>query len=335
MAKPDQTVTRFDLAMGYNEFNLRANRQKFVGLKLFTPLPVGVRDATFRRIKIESLLGPAENTKRETRSGYSRGQFKWHTDSYNLEDHGVEEELDDEETERWSDIIRAEQLAGERAIDRVIRAHENDVKNIVEAWAQNTTVANPWDTANGTPIDDILTAIYDVKGRTAQRPNTFEITDWGWQQLSRADQFVTLIKDGKIDMPVSLTKQNFLEYFEFEDLLISDGYTNNQGENVVDESPDLATIWDPTKAFVCCVEKEGGMNGDLQTHRPHIGRTLFEREEMPAGLMSDSELAQEPALIMEEYYDPELRCSIIRARNHRQLKTMEPKAGQRLNGVTS
>ncbi|MCH8853509.1 MAG: hypothetical protein IID41_12790, partial [Planctomycetes bacterium] len=95
MAQPSTAITRFDLSLSYQEFSLRANQQKFIGLKVLPPIAVGLQSADFQKVKVASLLGPVEDTTRAPKGEYSRSSYEWGTDNYSTTDEGVEEVLDD------------------------------------------------------------------------------------------------------------------------------------------------------------------------------------------------------------------------------------------------
>src|SRR5689334_21445185 len=111
MGAPITAITRLDLSLTYQEFSLLANLKKFIGLLVLPPLGVEQEAADFAKILISSLLGKVEETKRAPRSGYNRDTWEWGKDSYALEEHGVEEPVDDATVERYGDVVRVEQLA--------------------------------------------------------------------------------------------------------------------------------------------------------------------------------------------------------------------------------
>src|SRR3972149_10654017 len=127
MASPSTAITRFDLSLTYQEFSLVANQQKFIGLQVLPPIAVSQEGAEFVRIEIASLLSKIEETKRAPKSGYARDDWEWSKDSYAVEEHGVEEVVDDATVEKYGDVLRTEQIATARAVNRVLQRLEYDI----------------------------------------------------------------------------------------------------------------------------------------------------------------------------------------------------------------
>src|SRR5689334_216694 len=111
MATPSTAITRLDLSLTYQEFALLANLKKFIGLMVLPPIAVEQEAAEFAKIVIASLLGKVEETKRAPKAEYNRDTWEWGKDSYALDEHGVEEVVDDASVERYGDVIRVEQLS--------------------------------------------------------------------------------------------------------------------------------------------------------------------------------------------------------------------------------
>jgi hypothetical protein len=127
MASPSTAITRFDLSIAYAEFNLLNNMKKFIGLKVLPALAVAQEASDFLKIKIASYLTAVEDTRRAPKASYARDDFEWTKDSYALDEHGVEEVVDDATVERYGDIVRAEQICSVRAINRVLQRLEYDI----------------------------------------------------------------------------------------------------------------------------------------------------------------------------------------------------------------
>lgn len=327
---PSTAITRFDLSIGYSEFSLLKNQQGFRGLQLMPDLGVGAYDSDFLRINIESLLTKIEETQRAPRSGYNEDKFEWTKDSYRLEDHGVTETMDDEEIRRYGSIMRAERICSMRAMNRVWQRLEYDIKVVIEGLSNTTAAANAWNTSSGTPIDDIEAAIEAVEARTGCTPNTISMTDVTWRRTRRNDQFIALIDNGTNDRPSQLSKQGLLEYFDgIERLVITRGFQNNANEG---QSASVSRIWDTTKVFVGLCSNDG-MDGDLESTMPCVGRTLFANDEVPEEFVLGDTATPEPSIIIEEYRTEDVRGSKLRARNHRQVKKIHDEAGQIITSV--
>ncbi len=333
MAQPSVAINRLDLSMTYAEFSLRANRMNFGGLKIMPPLVVGnLSQSTFPRINLKSLLtNVSKSDKRAPYGTYARDTFEWDSDTYGLSDHGVEETVDDALIEMYGDIIDAETVATERAVDRVIRRLEVDIAAglFTAAFTYKTAIATPWSTyASATPITDIYNAISAVELRTGVTPNKLIVTDLGWRDLKQTEQIKDLLSSGSNDNPDQISKAGLLKMFdELDDIIVVKGFTNNANSA---QAPSLGRVWDTTMAMVARCSSSGINDNDLTDVDPHLGRTLFHQDSM--GLASGAS-AGEQSIIIEEYREEARRGGVCRARNWRQVKTLHTACAQLLTGV--
>lgn len=336
MASPSTAISRFDLSMSYAEFNLAADRRGFVGLQVLPGIGVAKDAASFAKISVEDLLRKVEDTEREPRSEYKRDAFQWTSDSYDCKEHGVEEVVDDLLIERYGDILRAENVARERAIDRVLRALENAIAAAVfntTTWtgaSLTTAVSTPWTTAaTAVPITDIDGAIESVISSSGMRPNALILSDYALLKLKRTAQVEDLLKYSGRDDPKNLGLIAGLQELLGLDKII----VGRSMKNTADEGQDasFSRLWGATYAMVAHVADDG-MDGDLESMDPFIGRTIFATEgnaSIPG--MDDAE----SSLIVEEYREESRRGGIIRARNKRHVKVVHAQAGHLLTAVTA
>lgn len=330
MSAPRTAIQRFDLSFSYGEFNLLANAKKFIGLKVLPPAPVAMQAASYLRVKIASLLTKIEDTKRAPYTGYKRGNFLFDTDTYATEDHGVEEPVDDRQLAVYSNVIKLENFATMRAINRVLLAYEADVASAVFATGtfSNAAASVPWTThASAKPIDDIDTARQVVLLACGTLPNTLILSDWALVQLCRCSQIQDLLKYSGHDDPKQYIQRlpALCELLLLDEILVGRGIKNSADEG---QTATMARIWDPTMAMVCHVSKEI----DVETPEPTIGRTFMwtdENAQIPGG--EDST----PGVIVEEYREENRRGGTIRARNDRQVKIFHPEAGTLITAVTA
>ena len=336
MAQPSVAIRRLDLSMTYVEFSLRANRQKFGGLKLLPALIVGnLSQADFPRINLASLLtAVSKSDKRAPYGSYSRDTFTWDSDSYSLSDHGVEELVDDALIEMYGDIINAELISTMRAIDKVVRRLEVDIaaQTFTAAYPHQDDANVPWSNyENATPVDDIFAAINAVEDRTGITPNKLAITDKGWRDLRQCQQLLDRLSMGSNDDPEKVTRSGFLSLFdELDELIVLGGYDNTANSG---QSPDVGRVWDSSMAMVAAVSNAPIDENDLTDITPHLGRTLFHQDSSssPGSLMGAEDAEQ--AVIVEEYREEKRRGGVVRARNWRQVKFLHKECGQLITNV--
>jgi hypothetical protein len=330
---PSTAIQRWDLSISYQEFNLRANRKGFVGLRVLPAIGVAKDHANFLRVKIASVLGPIEDTRRNIDGTYKRDDFKWHQDSYATDEHGVEEVLDDATLERYKSEIRAEQIKSERAINRVIQAHENAVAAAVfntSTWTGadlTTAVSIPWSTkATAVPITNIDAAINKVKTNSGQRPNSLIIPDLALRYMKRTDQIEDLLKYSGRDDPKNLgILSGLAELFDLQNIIVADGFKNTAGRGL---DAVFTRLWDPTMCMVAHIAE----TQDIEDPEPRIGNTIMFNDQI-AAIPGAGDM--ENALIIEEYREEKRRGGTFRARGNYQLKILHPEAGHLLTAVTA
>lgn len=347
MAQPTTAITRFDLSLTYQEFNLIANLNKFIGLMVLPMLGVAQESASFAKILIDSLLSKVEETKRAPRAGYNRDSFEWGTDSYALEEHGVEETVDDAEVERYGDIIRVEQISLWRAINRVLQRLEYDIAAAVfntGTWtgaSLTTTVGTAWTTAaTADPIADIDAAHEKVSAGCGEDANALVLTKKGFTALIRttrvegllkydASELLLALNNGQNQRLVNMITSGLKDLLQVEKIIVGRGFKNTADKG---QTATLGRVWDNTKAMLCVI-RDDGIDGDLENPMPQIGRTLFSTkngEPLPGA--DDAGLG---SLIIDEYRDEPVRGGVLRPRNKRQVKILHPQCGHLLQGVTA
>jgi hypothetical protein len=339
MSAPRTAIQRFDLSFSYGEFSLLANKKKFIGLKVLPPAPVALQAASYLYVKIESLLKKPESTQRAPYSAYNRDNFLFDTGSYVTEDHGAEETVDDRQLAIYANVIKLENFAVMRAINRVLLAYEVDVAAAVFATgsfsngaagtiSNNAAGAVPWSThATATPIEDIDAARQSVLLACGTMPNSLVLSDWALVQLCRCHEIQDLLKYSGHDDPKEYVRRlpALCELLLLDNIHVGRGIKNTADDG---QSASISRIWDPTMALVCHISDES----DVEAPEPTIGRTFMwtqENAEIP-GAADDT-----PGVIVEEYREENRRGGTIRARNDRQVKIIHAAAGYLITGVTA
>lgn len=335
MPAPSVAINRFDLSMSYSEFQLMASRMGFIGLQVLPGIGVAKDSGSFAKVPVEALLLQIEDTERKARSMYKRDDYEWTSDSYDCAEHGAEEIVDDLMVERYGDIIRAESISQQRAIHRVLQALESDIAAAVfntSTWTGGTlttAVSTPWTTkASCDPVADIEGAIEKVIASSGMRPNTIVMSDFAFRHMRRSTRMEDLIPTTGAQQLKNATLQQLAEFFMVDQILIGNSFKNTADEG---QTASFSRFWDQTKCMVCHVSDDG-MQGDLESAMPSIGRTIFSTtggQQVPG--MGDGE----DALIVEEYREESHRGGVIRARNKRQVKILHAEAGHLLTAVTA
>jgi len=359
MATPTTAISRFDLSITYNEFSLLANQRKFIGLQALPPIGVSQEAASFAKIEVESLMKEPSDTRRAPYSGYDRQGWNWTTDTYAVEEHGVEEVADDAIVERYGDIVRVEQIAVNRAVNRILQRLEYDIATAVfntSTWTGSTltqdidtaattngitTSGNKWtDRANSDPLADIDYAAAYIKANCGMAPNTVIMTDIDFRNCIRSTRIEGLLKydaieviqamqagGGRVTDVVSSAAAALAGAFGVERVLVGQGFYNSADENI---AASFSRFWTAGRVMVCHTTNDG-MSGDLDSAMPCIGRTIFSTKNgEPIPGSDDPGFG---SLIFDEYREEQVRGSVFRPRNKRQVKILHAQAGFLLTGA--
>jgi hypothetical protein len=354
MSAPSTAISRFDLSITYQEFNLLANLKKFIGLRVLPPIAVSQEAANFLRVKISSLLTKVEDTRRAPRGEYNNDTFEWDQDSYAVEDHGVTESVDDATVERYGDIIRVEQIAVLRGVNRMLSRLEYDAAAAVfntTTWTGSALTlaagvvgggsALPWTTeATADPVADIDGGHDKINTNCGEDANTLVLTKKGYRAAIRTARVESLLKynasevlmamnNDQNENLISAVNSGLCELFNVDQILVGRGFKNTADKG---QTPTLSRMWDDTMAMLCCVHDDG-LDGDLESPTPQVGRSIFSiKNDEPLPGQDDAGFG---SLIFEEYREESIRGGKIRPRNKRGVKILHPQAGFLITGVTA
>lgn len=351
MGAPSTAISRFDLSLSYSEFSLLANQRKFIGLKVLPPVGVSQEAANFVKIPVESLLTKPETTARAPYGHYNRDHANWTADSYACTEHGVEEVADDAIVERYGDIIRVEQMAVIRAVNRVLQSLEQDIADAVmntTTWS-GSSLQSDIDTVNGSvtsgekwtnktsadPIADIDWAREKVKSNCGMAPNTVVMSDSDFINCMRTQRIEGLLKYDAMELLLSIQGGRNTEVvnsaasalaslFQVDKVLVGRSFKSTTDKG---QATAFSRFWTAGRVMVCH-SNDDGMAGDLEAAMPNIGRTIFSTkngEPLPG-----SDDAGYGSLIFDEYREEQTRSSIFRPRNKRQVKILHVEAGHLL-----
>ncbi|HEY0982679.1 hypothetical protein [Schlesneria sp.] len=323
-----QAIQRFDLSLRRSDFDLIANREGFIGLKVMPPAGVAVPAAEFSRETIKTRLAPPRTLVRAPRAGYAKDEFGWGKDSFATQEHGLESDVDDAEIELFGDFLRAEQIAADRVVDQLLQEHERDVAAMVfntGSYTGNQTIALSGTetfqaTATSTPVATILKAKRRFR-RFGLRANCLIIPELGLDYMMQSQSIIDRIKFSGVDDPKDVTMSMLKALLKLDHILVADGY-----KNLTPDGTGAATIgrfWDPTMAMVCRIA-DG--RTELTNSGPCIGRTVMftkQNAQIP-GIGASS---AEGAIIMEEYREESRRGGVIRGRWNYQLKDFSDPMG--------
>lgn len=330
MPMPSTALTRLDLSSTFTEFDLAASRMGFIGPQVLRPRLVGLQSADVGKLPIEALL-QAPDTSRARGAGYRRGTFEFTKFNYSTNEFGWEEVLDERDLALYRDIIDAEGVSAQRAVDFVLRSYEVAVAAKVydtSVWtgaSLTTALTNEWDDkTNATPIEDIEAARLLIQAGSGLMPNALIMNRKQYHHLRNCDQMVNRIKYAGFDDPKSLSRAAIAEMLELDMIIVAGG---DNIKNTAKEGQDVTTasIWSDEYMMLAKVATSD------DPREPCVGRTFI----WTGDGVGAAGTAEELAVVIEQYREEKVRGDIYRVRTEHGLEIMYPQAAHLLsNAIT-
>ncbi len=325
MASPTTTISRIEYSPGIAEIDLAASRKGFIAPSVLRPRSVAKQAADIGLIPLAQLLAN-RTTVRSPKSGYSRADFEFETTSYRCLENGAEEVLDDASLAIFADVIDAEAVHAQRAVDVVLRNFEREAAAAIfneTTWSGDLTdgASVAWDVPEtAAPIDDVIAACRAVHDRCGFWPNAVIFNRKTFQNLGQCDQVLErIVSGGSTSKPAVATADALAQLFTVDRVLIADAAYNSAAEG---QPAVIAPIWSDSYCMVCRVAETDDFS------EPCIGRTFMFADDGPTGSRDD-----ELAILVEEYREEGRRGSILRARTYWDARVILPEAGHLITGV--
>lgn len=336
---PGSGVTiRPELGQGYLEIDLMSLRAGYVGFRLM-PLAIMEREAgVYPKVDLATLVPKItlDMMRRNADGTYPRSTWSYVSDNFATEEFGLEEPVDD----RQGRILRyhgldPDQIAADRSTASAMRALEQAIADTVQdatTFASATNpVTNEWDDAtNATPINDVKAAIERFEARNAGlKPNKLVMNLKQARNVLLTDQVRSIIGYRPSEgLSQEQLQGNALMLQRFESILamvlgvpevvIADGFGNSKLPGV---AGTYSRIW--SDEYVSLVlAAQGGQ--DLR--QIGFGRVM-------AWTGDGGGTGQ--TISIEDYYQPDRRSRVIRARFDLQLKVVHPSLIEILSNITT
>lgn len=326
MPFPSSTLStqRPDIANGFEEFSLEANRSGYVGTRVMPVLEVGAQAGVFGILPIEQLLQNPE-TVRGNRGGYNRGDWEFETDTYSTVEHGWEEVIDKREAKMYGSYFDFEMIAAARARNAVLQSMEQRISAATfnaTTWtgaALTTAITHEWDDAtNAVPITDVEAAVRKIADNAGLWANALIINRYVFRNLREVAQIqdrITSVGAGDPIKATDITTQMLSAVFDLPYIIVADGFKNTAKKG---QDASLSQNWSPEYAMVARIAETNDFR------EPCLGRTFHWGED-----------GSEIGGATESYYSEEVRADIIRVRNDTHEKVLYAKAGHLLSNVTT
>jgi len=313
------TLQRPDLGAIAYEYMLEASQRGFIGLSLLPIFPTPLKTADYPVIPIEALI-KTQSTKRALRANYARNDWQFETGTFNCEDHGLEEPIDDDERKLYMRFFDSDEVAVKRLTDAVLRGQELRIATLLfnASNFSHADVGTEWSTpSTATPRTNIQAGIAAMRAASGLLPDTIVMSLkvlWNLlltSELLTAFRYTSPIEIGGLEAQKRLVAQ----YFGVKQVLVGDAMRDTAKKG---QSKSLGEIWDDE--YVGLFKVSSGGN-DLR--EPCVGRSFLWTESSPQNL------------VIEQYREESKRSDIFRARHHVDEALVFAGAGYLLGNITA
>jgi hypothetical protein len=291
------TVQRPDLGSLAYEYLIDAADRGFICMSIMPMFEVPEKTADYPVIPIESLIKD-QDTRRQANGDYQRGDWKFETGTYNCEEYGWEEPVDDVEARLYRRFFDAEQVSTEIAVDRILRGQERRCAALCFASA-DANISIEWSTAaTAVPRTNINAGKLAMRAASGLLPNALVM---GYTAFTNVLSTAELKDALKYTNPIELggmevQRRVLATYFGVDQVLVGGAQYDSAKKGQVFS---LADIWDDEYVALIRVS-----SGGLSLREPAYGRTFLWQEDAP----------QE--VVVETYREEQRRATIVRARQH-------------------
>lgn len=321
MPNPSSSLStlRPDLAASFEAFDLEAEKQGYIGQRVFPVVDVASQAGNFGKIPLAQLL-QQRDTKRSPGSGYARGNFTFDPATYSCEEHGAEEPIDDREAKMYAEYFDAEVIGTRRAFNSVLRNAEKRIADTVfntTTWTGSslyTDVSTTWATiASAVPLTDVEAAVNKVYDNSGLWPNALIVNRKVFRALRNTAQVIDRIASsgaGNRNLASDVTVDMLAQAFDLDYVIVAGGSQNTATEG---QTAAAGQIWSSSYAMVCKV----ATSNDFR--EPCIGRTFHWGAD---GSNIDG--------AVETYRDEVVRSNVVRVRHDTDEIVLYAQAGHLL-----
>ena len=254
-----------------------------------------------------------ESTKRNATGTYNEIERKFEWDTYNCEEYGLEERVDDVVAAQMKNYFDAEMITSKLLMRSVMLDYEVAVASkIMDSGTFTATNGSlAYTEANIATIDFAadLTALIERLTLAGETPNTIIMSLSVFNRLRRSKLLQTYLYGflNTTQGSANITAKSFADAFGVEEVIITRQSYNLAAKN---KPASLGPVWGNDFIFVGNIQSGDFSNGGL-------GRTIVWGADSPGGLFTSENYRSEPR-----------RGDVIRVRTHRDLKIVNPNAGQ-------
>lgn len=294
-----------------------AQEKLYIGQLIYPVYPSGREVGRYPKFRI----GAAEllkagtgygSTKRNETGTYNEVTRKFEWDSYQTEEFGLEERVDDVVARRMESFFDAEVVTSKLLMNSLMLDYELEIEAKTFDYATfgdtNATVA--YTDANlatfDVPLD--MNAALERMTYLGEVPTSVVMSLQLWNRIRRSQKLQTYVY-GYLNVNQGgsqITEQMFANVFGLQEILIAKKSYDSALKGLAAGPTTVNPVW--PSSFIAIVRRAEGdfMNGGL-------GRTIIWDADAPGGLFTS-----------ESYRDEKRRGNMLRVRSNRVLKTVSP-----------
>lgn len=281
------------------DFDLEANRGKFIANRVLPILEVQEAGGTYGRIPLKQLLKRAD-AKRGPRGDYNTVDWQFTPDTFSTHEYGLEGPVDANNAAKYANYVDAELETAKLVLHAVLLEAEIRVRDLLFPGAYTPTpVTNEWDDkANATPLDDVDAAVLRIFAATGIWPNAIVFNKKVFRNLQRCDEILDKIAAqgaGDKIKPKDVNVAMLAACFDLEHVIVAEGVYNSAGENL---TATPGHIWSDEYAAVGRVAETQSIT------EPCVGNTFHWAAD-----------GSEPGGLVETYWWEPSRCDRVRVRH--------------------
>lgn len=297
--------------------------QLYIGQAIYPVYPSSREVGRYPKFRIgaSELLKSANgygSTKRNDTGTYNEIERKFEWDSFQTEEYGLEERVDDVVARRMESFFDAEVVTGKQLMNALMISYEIEVAAVTFAPTTFTTThAGAVYTEGNLATIDVpadMNAILERMTLLGETPNTLIMSLKLWNYIRRSQKLQTYVY-GYLNVNQGgsqITESMFANVFGLQQLLIGKKSYDSALKNAT-PSTSVSAVWSNDYLAVARLASGDFMNGG-------VGRTIIWDADAPGGLFTS-----------ESYRDEKRRGNMLRVRSNRVLKTLSPNCAQLLD----
>lgn len=322
------TTLRPEISVLLEPWDMQAAQRGFIAQDAcpFYDVPEAV--GIYPKFEISDVLREWD-TRRAAGSGYERISRSHTSDTFQTEEHGLEEELDEREVNVNARLYDAEARGARLLRDALMRAHEKAVADFYSStsWGGSGASSVKWDVKANDIFVDNAEGVQNVEDQCGMPANTIILTSRILNKIRDNEKVIDRIKYSGLDDPKrgendiysdgnnGVTPRLLAQAFGVDRILVAGSKRNTAN---IAQTASLADLWDSDNIYYAYMP-----DGDP-----------FENSAPCVTLHWDGDGSSHEGMF-ETYFEDNIRSTILRCRHDKVIKLLNPDCVYKFTGVTT